>query len=43
MKYTWHFADEVYMALNLIGMAGFFSFDDNGHTNDTVGYGDVDQ
>ena len=37
------FADEVYRALNLIGVLGFFSFDDNGHTDDTVGCGDVDQ
>ena len=37
------FADEVYSALNLIGVPDFFSFDDNGHTNDTVGCGDVDQ
>ena len=37
------FADEVYSALNLIGMLGFFSFDDNGHTDNTVGCGDVDQ
>ena len=38
-----HFADEVNRALNLIGMLGFFSFDDNGHTDNTVGCGDVDQ
>ena len=37
------FTHEVYRALNLIGMPGFFSFDDNGHTDDTIGYGDVDQ
>jgi len=37
------FADEVYMALNLIGMPDFFSFDGNGCTDDTVGCGDVDQ
>ena len=37
------FADEVYRALNLIGMPGFLSFDDNGRTDDTVGCGDVDQ
>ena len=37
------FADEVYRALNLIGVPGFFSFDDNGCTDDTIGCGDVDQ
>ena len=37
------FADEVYRALNLIGMPVFFSLDDNGHTDDMVGCGDVDQ
>ena len=37
------FADEVYRAFNLIGMPDFFSFNDNGRTNDTVGCGDVDQ
>ena len=35
--------DEVYRALNLIGVPSFFSFDDNGHTDALVGYGDVDQ
>ena len=36
-------ADKVDRALNLIGVPGFFSFDDNGRTDDTVGCGDVDQ
>ena len=37
------FIDEVYRALNLIGVPGFFSFDDNGRSYDMIGYGDVDQ
>ena len=37
------FADEVYRALNHIGVPNFFLFDDNGRTDDTVGCGDVDQ
>ena len=37
------FADEVDRALNLIGVPNFFSFDDDGSTNDTVDCGDLDQ
>ena len=37
------FANEVYRELNLIGVLDFFSFDNNGRTDDTVGCGDVDQ
>ena len=37
------FTDEVYRALNLIGVPNFFSFDDNGRTDDMIGCGDVDQ
>ena len=37
------FDDEVYRALNLVGVPSFFSFDDNGRTDDMVGCGSVDQ
>ena len=37
------FIDEVDRALNYIGVPGFFSFNDDGDTDDTVGCSDVDQ
>ena len=37
------FADEVDRALNFIGMPSFFSFNDDGSTDDTIGCSDVDQ
>ena len=37
------FAGEVDMALNFIGVPSFFSFNDEGSTNDTVGCSNVDQ
>ena len=37
------FADEVDRALNFIGIPDFFSFNNDGSTNDTVGCSDVDQ
>ena len=37
------FVDEVDRALNFIGVLGFFSFNDDGSTDDTVDYSDVDQ
>ena len=37
------FAVEVDRALNFIGMPGFFSFNDDGSSDDTVGCSDVDQ
>jgi len=37
------FADEVDRALNFIGVPGFFSFNDDGSTDDTVGCSNVDQ
>ena len=36
-------ADKVDRALNLIGVPGFFSFDDDGSADDTIGCSDVDQ
>ena len=38
-----YFTDEVDRALNFIGMPGFFSFNDDGSTDDMVGCSDVDQ
>jgi len=37
------FANEVDMTLNFIGMPDFFSFNDDGSTDDMVGCSDVDQ
>ena len=38
-----YFTDEVDRALNFIGVPSFFSFNDDGSTDDTVGCSDVDQ
>ena len=43
LRLTQDFADAVDRALNFIGMSSFFSFNDDGSTNDTVGCSDVDQ
>ena len=43
LRFIQDFTDEVYRALNLIGVPDFFSFNDNGRTDDMIGCGDVDQ